>query len=251
MLPSPLSLSSSCASLPLPYHSQSEIDQIIFKLSQQSLAAKEQPLSWELPTPPLDQNDREFDMQYEADSIARLVTRSQTAPSTPSHASVSCRRLQRQLNVQLQSSTSHIRDIDSLVSEMISSSSQCRLRRTPSRQIPANPHPPPNRPLPYPLQVCERPYRLLHLDQALQEGDRVFDGRLEANRTQYHNVQDGGARRECEAEMRPSSTPSGIRKSLKYRRSHDGTTRPLVSKVPRMRRHVTRDLREVKEEGNH
>ena len=51
---------------------------------------------------------------------------------TPSGDDAGCRRLQRQLNMQLQSCKNHVKDINTLVETMISTNSQCRLR-TPSR----------------------------------------------------------------------------------------------------------------------
>ncbi|TVY33505.1 hypothetical protein LSUB1_G008722 [Lachnellula subtilissima] len=65
------------------------------------------------------------------------------APLTPSsnNGSVGCRRLQRQLNVQLQSCSNHMRDINTLVEDMITSNSQCNLHKSPSRQYLSSPPP--------------------------------------------------------------------------------------------------------------
>lgn len=63
--------------------------------------------------------------------------------SGPRTNPIACRRLQRQLNVQLQSSKSHMRDVKALVEDMILTNSQCVLRESASRL--SLPTPPPSR----------------------------------------------------------------------------------------------------------
>lgn len=53
--------------------------------------------------------------------------------SAPRKSPIACKRLKRQLNVQLQSSKTHMRDVKALVEDMIKTNSQCVLREAASR----------------------------------------------------------------------------------------------------------------------
>jgi len=71
---------------------------------------------------------------------------SRSLPNTPTlphpkSGTVASRRLQRQLNVQLQSCSNHVRDINALVEDMIVSNTQCRLHTSPSRLHLSSPPP--------------------------------------------------------------------------------------------------------------
>jgi hypothetical protein len=142
-----------------------------------------------------------------------------SAPTTPIDGGNVCRRLQRQLNVQMQSSSTHMRDINALVEDMISSSSQCRLHTTTS----------PSRSYPPPLEVDTDP--------------SVFDDERQ------EDIDEGFHEDESLAEdygiaLRRASTPSGIRKfnganGFGWARSRDVMCvngRMKVKCKPRMRR---------------
>jgi len=236
--------------------SQSEINEIVNKLSQQSLVSGNKDdrfvPSWQhsLPTPPLEDSNYAAEMSY-PDTIAARIADTQSVPSTPIHDSVSCRRLQRQLNVQLQTCKSHVRDINALVSNMISNSSQCRLRRMPSRQT-LNTH--------LSDQAQETSfsavqasdtnldtrviYKPLNSDHILTEIDEGYadNDTLIADRVTWNDDDDYNLRRLVEAEtsLRRSSTPNGIRKHgsvLRFKKSSDCVSpRFQVAKPPRMRR---------------
>ena len=65
--------------------------------------------------------------EVDEDSAASETTEMTSLPSTPTLPSASYTRLQRQLNVQLQSCEGHVKDINELIEDMISSHSQCRI----------------------------------------------------------------------------------------------------------------------------
>lgn len=156
-------------------------------------------------------------------------------PNTPLMASshsgtLACRRLQRQLNVQLQSSANHTRDINALVESMIVNNSQCNLRKSTSRpyllSLPSKRHDT-EEPLIQTTEV-EAQVPTLHED----EGFGDFD--------------DPSTLMKEEVSLRRASTPTGIRKhSLRYRASAEcvGSNvivgpngRLKVRSVPRMRK---------------
>ena len=72
------------------------------------------------------------DILPNSERITKTVSLLSTPVSPPPPSSLACRRLQRQLNVQLQTSTTHSRDIGALVDGMVASESQCTLRQSTS-----------------------------------------------------------------------------------------------------------------------
>ncbi|KAK0102327.1 hypothetical protein ONS95_005950 [Cadophora gregata] len=74
-------------------------------------------------------------------SSSSSITSTSSLPNLPHPRSstntntVACRRLQRQLNVQLQSCTTHIKDISTLVEDLLATNTQCRLHKAPSRPL--------------------------------------------------------------------------------------------------------------------
>lgn len=80
--------------------------------------------------------DEDMDSYFSNRHIPNQQTVS--APSTPlsmptrSRFSPTCRRLQRQVNTQLQTSNTHMRDIKTLVQEMIASETQCTFHTPPT-----------------------------------------------------------------------------------------------------------------------
>jgi len=157
-------------------------------------------------------------------------------PSTPIDARngerVACRRLQRQLNVQLQTSTTHIRDINALVSDMISSSSQCRLRTSPSI---TTLHLPQTSRRSFADSIQRRP-ETVDIDEGFHEDEDVF---LEGLLTKEFVDEDKGE------SLRRASTPAGVRKNigkenaLRWGRSADVALvggRTKIRSRPRMRK---------------
>lgn len=144
-----------------------------------------------------------------------------TLPSIPSRAgNVACRRLQRQLNVQLQSSNKHKQEISTLVEDMITTNSQCTLHHTTPK---AYPNPPS-----YPLDGSQEPSVAPYEDEGFVDMDDDEFLALDEDMT---------LRR---------ATPSGIRKNptsiVRWRKSADCVTavdlrgRPKIRSVPRMRK---------------
>ncbi|KUJ17896.1 uncharacterized protein LY89DRAFT_30072 [Mollisia scopiformis] len=154
--------------------------------------------------------------------------------TNPRNGTVACRRLQRQLNVQLQTCSSHVKDISALVEDMIETSSQCRLHTSPS-----------TRPfVTEPLELDteeEDPSPLQQLQQQLPEDEgfaEMEDEDLDEEMT-----------------LRRASTPSGIRKwnVVRYRASGECIGGPpelawmgrrKVRCVPRMRRRKPKTVAE-------
>ena len=159
------------------------------------------------------------------------VPNTPTMPTNPRTETITCRRLQRQLNMQLQSCSDHVRDLHALVEEMVAGSSQCRLSPKPvSRQYPSIPSRLPEGPA---LVVDDRPEF---------DGDEGFAEITDEDM----NLELG----DDEFSLRRASTPSGIRKHniLRFRRSAEcggngngnghvlANGRLKVRSVPRMRK---------------
>merc|ERR1711900_109420 len=129
---------------------------IVDKFSQQTLIPDEAPhrsiWSDSLPSPDFSSNDSiddEFtpsEMSYVSTTrgtstlpSSSPISSTSSLPNLPHPRSstntntVACRRLQRQLNVQLQSCNTHMKDISTLVEDMLTTNTQCRLHKTPSR----------------------------------------------------------------------------------------------------------------------
>ncbi|PVH89179.1 hypothetical protein DL98DRAFT_508301 [Cadophora sp. DSE1049] len=249
---------------------------IVDKFSQQTLIPDEAPhrsiWSDSLPSPDFS-NDSSIDDEFTPDEMSYVSTTRGTSslassssisstsslPNLPHPRSstntntVACRRLQRQLNVQLQSCNSHIKDISTLVEDMLTTNAQCRLHKTPSRPYLTSPPPPP-------------PSGLVPSSKAELEAELAIDSQAAidfADREISPDEDEGFAEMddpfgilafEEEMSLRRASAPTGIRKYnvVKWRKSvecmgmrdayanggESGSTlaRTKVRSVPRMRR---------------
>jgi len=207
--------------------SQQGINDLVSKLSSQSLTRDNniphQFNPWShAPTSPIEV-DSDEEMPEEMSAFF-----ASSVPATPSETpATTCRRLQRQLNTQLQTSHTHIRDINALVSGMVSSSTQYRLHKSTSRTYFPSP-----------------PQHLLDDDHGTEP--RGFPEIDEGFHDDDDNNDDAWARRmqeelEREISLRRASNPSGIRKygGLRWGRSADVPCvggRAKVRSLPRMRR---------------
>jgi hypothetical protein len=110
------------------------LDGIAYKLEQQCLSGESRARDFESWSEP-SSSPIEMDDQAEMSYTPRTSTSSAPPYSSdfPSPTPVVCRRMQRQLNVQMQCSSNHIRDINTLVEKMIASSSQCQVYEPLSR----------------------------------------------------------------------------------------------------------------------
>ncbi|CAG8959866.1 hypothetical protein HYFRA_00013138 [Hymenoscyphus fraxineus] len=135
---------------------QSPVDTIAHQFSTQSLSPslhdeKSQTSLWYHPTSsPIIDSDSDHDHIHPSEltyiSSTRGLTRVQAEfssfpSSTSTNRTLACRRAQRQRNIQAQCSPKHMRDIQSLVSSMIESNSQCRLRKPTTIIYPNSPPP--------------------------------------------------------------------------------------------------------------
>lgn len=200
-------------SFPFPSNpNHAGINDIVTKFSEQTIQPKsrgelvQQFQAW--------QNDHDLEVDdEEMESSSEQITQTMSLPPTPMLSSpVTCRRLQRQLNVQLQTCSSHIRDINSLVEDMIVSNSQCTLRQISSRTT--LPSPPPS--------------RGLMVDPSEHDDEGFYED-------------EGFAEEETGFSLRRASTPGGIRKysGVRFGRSADVVNiggRIKVRSLPRMRK---------------
>ncbi len=243
---SPISANQLSSLPPWSPYQQDTVDGIAHKLSRQSLRRDEGELPehsiWNgdesLPSPDLDETD-----DFTPDEISyvstthgmttvSIPTSTHSLPNPPAlpqpQGALACRRLQRQLNVQLQSSSTHMRDLNALVEDMIVTNSQCTLHQSTPRPYLSSP--PPSRaggeelvvdttePEPQPNNFLE--------DEGFSE---IAD-------------EDWGL--EEEMTLRRASTPSGIRKYglIRWRGSADcvapvnSAGKSKIRSVPRMRR---------------
>ncbi len=146
-----------------------------------------------------------------------------------------CRRLQRQINAQLQTSSSHLEDVNALVEGLIETSPQFRLHDSCA---------------PPPRQQSRSPgFEELQLDPSTQLGDNVDDHRAI---TPDHDEDEGFVEMDDllapVESLRRTSTPAGIRKfkALRMRAGLEGlenggvvidsSGRVMVRCHPRMRR---------------
>jgi hypothetical protein len=159
----------------------------------------------------------------------------------PRTGPVSCRRLQRQLNVQLQSSKTHMRDVKALVEDMVMTNSQCVLRESASRPRHARyntlPTPPPSRAGP-PCDLTVDPTMFDEFSPSpSQHADEGF-----------HDGEEAPAEEKAEEMFvyRRACAPGGIRKSTitaEYARGTDHIVvggRVLMRSKPRMRKRSRR-----------
>ena len=165
---------------------------------------------------------------------------SRSLPNTPAlphprSGTVTCRRLQRQLNVQLQSCSTHVRDINVLVEDMIVSNTQCRLHtlhKSPSRLHLSSP--PPSRLSDLVVDTTEEP------PPFEDEG--------------FAEIEDSMWGIEEEMSLWRASTPSGIRKynHVRWKGSAECVGGPVmgingvvkVRNVTRMRRRKVKSVPE-------
>lgn len=154
---------------------------------------------------PLEVDDEEDDTlpdfpedTYFAPSLKHTTSLPTSPIREPAEGGITYRRFQRQLNVHMQTSSSHIRDINALVENMISSSSQCRLHNAPSRSYPS---PPPSRDSSNELEV----------DVDTSAFDEVREDDIDEG---FH--EDPSLEEELGLTLRRVNTPSGIRKFNNY-----------------------------------
>ncbi|RDW82980.1 hypothetical protein BP5796_04471 [Coleophoma crateriformis] len=184
-----------------------------------------------LPSPPMEIDDS----PDHDEGMCLAEFNIQPAPSTSSLRSISAkaraqtiqyRRLQRQLNVQLQSCTEHVRDINILVDQMVASETQCRVSSRPYKPAPIQP------------QNTTTPF--IEVDLAGLNHDVVEEV------DEDEGFVDGDYPDEDIFSIRRAHAPSGIRKHgfVKWKSSVESVGCNRVYSVPRMRkRNPTRDLR--------
>jgi hypothetical protein len=255
--PSPVSATRQSSLPPWSPYQQDTVDGIVHKFSQQSLRRDDDELShqsvWNdrdesLPSPDFDQDD-EFtleEMSYVSTTRGMTIIpasiSTQSLPDLPPlphprGGTLACRRLQRQLNVQLQASSSHIRDINALVEDMIVTNSQCNLHASTSR-----PHlssPPPTR--------AGREDLVVDTTEIQLPGRNIPD-----EDEGFSEIADEDWGVEEEMSLRRASTPSGIRKYgvIRWRGSAEcvaavnSAGRTKIRSVPRMRRRKPKSVPE-------
>jgi hypothetical protein len=262
--PSPISPAQRSPSFqPWSPYQQDTVDGIVHKFSQQSLRPEDNELSqqsiWHdradqaLPSPDFNQDvATEFtpeEMSYISTTRgmvtipAPMSASTQSLPDLPSlphprGGTIACRRLQRQLNVQLQSSSNHIRDINALVEDMIVTNSQCRLHKSTSRPYLSSP--PPSR--------AGREELVMDTTEFQFEGRNISPDEDEG----FSEIADEDWGIEEEMTLRRASTPSGIRKygMIRWRGSADcvaavnAAGKMKVKSVPRMRRRKPKSVPE-------
>jgi len=230
--PTDMSFATPQTSFPFSPNTLEDLSDIVQQFSKQSLTRTEREkefAAWgDALNCPLEV-DSDDDMSSPAPTTTTTTT-SIPIPTPSPHAhsasvgggsggGLACRRMQRQLNTQLQLSTSHMRDLNTLVEHMISSNSQCRLQPRSSQACMRGP-------VPIPLHD-------LAVDPAdnggVEESLEIDEGFCEAER-----------RCEDEMSLRNAGAPSGIRKygPMTWGRSSDACVggRAKVRSRPRMRR---------------
>lgn len=210
------------------YSSSSPLDDIINQFRKQSLSYETsgnvQPRQCTSPTPSLSEDSEMSSPTNDTQSVP-------TTPTSPYQGGIlACRRLQRQVNVQLQCSTSHVRDIGTLVEDMLSNNYQCNLRKSPSK-----------------TSLVPSPISALIVDPSTQndwDSLEVEKARRRWLTTVVNEVDeaymedDRWDSKEGSLSLRRASTPSGIRKQgLRCRSSMEnaGEGKMKVAKAPRMR----------------
>ena len=238
--PRPISPQIACSSIDTEMSvAPSKIHEIMCKLRDQTLQPRDELASqpeWTFPAASYGDDDMSFSYTSPRAHCSRSLPNIHLTPG-PRTGAIACRRLQRQLNVQLQSSEMHMRDVKALVEEMVMTNSQCVLREA-SPGLPAPlPTPPPSRAgEPYgmpvdPIPLDERPHTL---DENTDEG--------------FHEGEDPLAEEKAEEMFvyRRAAAPGGIRKSTMAAEWARGTDhivvggRVLVRSKPRMRKRRTR-----------
>lgn len=248
--PSPLTPPRSALPFPSNPH-QAGVSDIVARFSQQSLQQQQSRSqqvhhfpAWHSDTdcgPPEVDDEEDDDEDEDTDMASERITTTASLPGTPvlpPASTLACKRLQRQLNVQLQTSSSHIRDINALVDDMIVSKSQCTLRQPTARPYPYLSSPPPSRGSDAGEQLA--------IDTSDSDDPRPAAEDIDEG---FCDGESFGLEEEAEMEfsLRRASTPSGVRKyngasaGAKYGRSCDvvhtgGGGRCKVRSLPRMRK---------------
>ncbi|PQE11024.1 hypothetical protein CJF31_00000757 [Rutstroemia sp. NJR-2017a BVV2] len=238
----PAPLSPSSGSYPFFEESKqqpSPISDIVYQFNQSSFFSdntRDIPSRQYLSPPPSLCDDSE---------MSSPVSTTHSMPTTPvlppsRNGTLACRRLQRQINVQLQSSGAHIRDINTLVEDMLNNNSQCCLRKPLSKSN---------------LAVSPLPSHSARLEVDPDTPDDIDTTEMEiekarrkwmntvvhANDIDEGYVEGDSSDKDSEdlgTSLRRASTPSGIRKhGLRCRTSMEtvGSGRAKVAKLPRMR----------------
>jgi hypothetical protein len=260
--PSPVSASHQSPSLePWSPYQQDTVDGIAHKFSQQSLRPENDELSQSIwhdrcdksPSPDFDQ-DIATEFTPEETSYVSITHSMVTLPGPlsaftqslpdlptlphPRGGTLASRRLQRQINVQMQSSSTHIRDINALVEDMIVTNSQCRLHQSTSR--PYLPIPSPSRLERDELVVDTTEFQSPETSIELPEDEG------------FSEIADEDWGLEEEMTLRRASTPSGIRKYgiIRWRGSAECVSavnaagRTKVRSMPKMRRRKPKSVTE-------
>ncbi|KAF4626310.1 hypothetical protein G7Y89_g11851 [Cudoniella acicularis] len=210
--------------------SQTGINDIVHKLSNSSLthheSAQQSPWQSQLPSPYFDHDpftEEEMSFVSTTRGMARVRCGHSSLPIPSRKETVASRRMQRQLNVQLQTCSSHVRDINALVEDMIVSNSQCNLQKS-TKSYPLSP-----------------PSDELVIDPMEFTGNKSNIYEDEG----FSEMEDPVLLMKEEISLRRASTPSGIRKhnGIRYRASAECVGNPTtvnsrmkVRSVPRMRR---------------
>lgn len=215
-----------------------------------------------LPSPTFD------DSEFSIEELSYVSTRRgmATIPFQPSSSSantnpyadilrngnMACRRLKRQMDAKMMGCEKHVRDISTLVEDMIESNSQCNLHNSTSTPTPQTSLPSSRLTLP--------PYTgeeiLVDTTGSFPSEPDDDEGFGEMDEDPYvpdfdrEALEIGG--KDDEMTLRRASTPSGIRKYtvIKYRKSADvGSAvtpngRPKVRCLPRMRKRKPRSVPE-------
>jgi hypothetical protein len=244
--PSPISANQLSSLPPWSPYQQDTVDGIVHKLSQHSLRREEdelpQHLVWNgdesVPSPDFDQTDDFTPDEISYVSTTRgmttvaVSTSTQSIPDLPAlhqpQGALACRRLQRQLNVQLQASSTHMRDLNALLEDMIVTNSQCTLHQATSRPYLSSPPPSGTGSVELVVDTTEFQPQRNNFDE--DEG--------------FSEIADEDWGLEEEMTLRRASTPSGIRKYglIRWRGSADcvapvnSAGRTKIRSMPRMRR---------------
>jgi hypothetical protein len=210
---------------------QPSINDIMCRLRDQTLQPCEelpQQSEWNSPFPaPFRKHDQTFSHSASLPNIHLT--------SGPRSGPIACRRLQRQLNVQLQSSKSHMRDVKALVEDMITANSQCALRESASHL--SLPTPPPS----HAEETCS-----LSVDPMIFEPPSLPHGNTDEGFHESEEPLPGEKAEEKKLVYRRACAPGGIRKATIAAEWTRGTNqivvggRVLVRSTPRMRKRRSR-----------
>lgn len=220
---------------------QPTIYEIMCRLRDQTLQPCEEPC--DQPSRPSQWTPLSAPCQNDDETLSYASTRANCSASLPNiHLTpgprtgpIACRRLQRQLNVQLQSSKAHIRDVKALVEDMIMTNSQCVLRKSTSH-----------------LSLPSPPFASTDDAYCLPVDPMVFDEcPITPDESTDEGFHDGELPEMPEEKLvfRRAGVPGGVRKSTiaaEWARGPDQIVvggRVLVRSTPRMRRRSKRPSR--------